>query len=258
LIRFLFHGRMNPDSFAIAMTDSRRHMNTRIPGSRLLRQGGAAAWITGSPRAGFNSVWPERPNPPASAVAALLDEVADAGLPFTLALRPGSAGVLTGLAAERGMRRAGDHPLMALETGGAKAPRPVPQLAIRLLPPHEATAVVKVAAAVFGATEETFLPSLDLLALDGLRCYLGEADGQPVATAVSVTTGQFTAIYSVATDPAFRRRGFGTALTARAVADGALAGAAWCWLKASASGYPVYRDLGFRTIETWTHWMSRP
>ena len=84
-----------------------------------------------------------------------------------------------------------------------------------------------------------------------------EANGRPVATALGVTAGEFTAIFNVATEPTYRRRGFGTALTARAVADGVLAGASWCWLQASDAGYPVYRNLGFRTIETWPYWVSR-
>ena len=114
----------------------------------------------------------------------------------------------------------------------------------------------KVAAAAFGCPEEMFLPSPGLMWLDGLRCYVGEADGRPVATALSVTAGEFTGIFNVATEPAYRGRGFGTAITARAVADGVLASATWCWLQSSQEGYPVYRDLGFRTIETWTHWVS--
>jgi ribosomal protein S18 acetylase RimI-like enzyme len=248
--------RMNADRFAAVMTDLRRHLNTCIPGSRLLCKDGAAASITGLPYAPFNSVWLEQPNPPVSAVAALLDEVAGAG-PFSLSLRPGSDAVLADLAVERGMKSDGELPLMVLDaTGRVGTARRVRGLAIRRLAPREGPVHAKVAAAAFGCPEEMFLPDPDLMWLDGVRCYVGETDGRPVATALSVTLGEFTGIFNVATEPAYRGRGFGTAVTARAVADGGLAGATWCWLQSSEEGYPVYRDLGFRTIETWTHWVS--
>jgi N-acetylglutamate synthase len=121
-------------------------------------------------------------------------------------------------------------------------------LVIRQLAPHEAP----VAAAAFGGQEEAFLPRADLIRRGQARCYVGEVDGQPVATALGVTAGEFSVILNVATDPLFRRRGFGTAVTARAVADGILAGAGWCWLEASEEGYPVFRNLGFRTVEKWS------
>jgi N-acetylglutamate synthase len=249
--------RMNADRFAAAKTELRRHLHTSIPGSLILRKEGAAAWITGLPYAAFNSVWLEQPNPPVSAVAALLDEVAGAGVPFTLTLRSSSDAVLTDLPAARGMRLARRTPFMVLDAAArVGAIRRAQGLAIRQLGPLEGPVHARVAAAAFGGPEEMFLLSPDLLRLDGVRCYMGEADGRTVATCVGVTVGEFTEILSVATDPAFRRRGFGTAVTARAVADGVLAGAAWCWLQASDDGYPVYRALGFRTIETWSHWVS--
>ena len=203
-------------------------------------------------------MWLEQPNPPASAVAALLDEATGAGVLFTLSLRPGSDTALADVAAARRMKPAEDLPLMVLDvTVRAGSVRRAGELAIRQLRPHEASAHAKVAAAAFGGPEAMFLPSRDLLWLDGVRCYVAEANGRPVATALGVTAGEFTAIFNVATEPTYRRRGFGTALTARAVADGVLAGASWCWLQASDAGYPVYRNLGFRTIETWPYWVSR-
>lgn len=248
---------MNADRFAAAMTDTARQLSTSIPGSRLLRREGAAAWITGIPYPSFNGVLLERPNPTATAVAALLDEVAGAGVPFTFSLRPGSDAVLADLAAARGMKTSGQLPLMVFDaTVGVGPIRQAEGLTIRQLEPDEAPVHARAAAAGFGGPEEMFLPTPDLLRVDGVRGYVGEADRQPVATALGVTAGEFTAIFSVATDPAFRCRGFGTALTARAVADGVRAGASWCWLQSSDDGYPVYRKLGFRTIETWTRWMS--
>lgn len=248
---------MNADLLAAATADVLRHLNTAIPGSRLLRKDGAVAWITGIPRPSSNIVWLERPNPAISAVVALLDEVAAADVPFSMLLRPGSDAALTDLAAARGMKPAGERPCMVLDatawdggTGGA------PGLAIRRLGPDEAQVHVRLSAAAAGVPEEPSLPFADLLRLDGLRCYVGEVDGRPVATAFGVTLGEFTAIFNVATDAAFRRRGFGTALSARAVTDGILAGSSWCWLQASEDGYPVYRNLGFQTIETWPVWVS--
>jgi GNAT superfamily N-acetyltransferase len=257
LIVSSLHGSMNADHLIPAMTDVWRQVNTRIPGSRLLRKDGAAAWITGIQSPAFNTVLLERVDPPVSSVAALLDEAAEAGVPFTLSLRPGCDPMLAGLAAARGMK-AGEHlPLMVLDaTAGIGAIKQARGLDIRQLAPHEAAQHTRVAAAAFGGPEERFMPSPDLMLVDGLRCYAGEVDGRSVATGIGITAGGSTGIFSVATDPEFQHRGFGTAVTARAVADGVLAGAAWCWLHASSDGYRVYRNLGFRTVETWSRWSS--
>jgi predicted GNAT family acetyltransferase len=62
--------------------------------------------------------------------------------------------------------------------------------------------------------------------------------------------------FNIATPPADRRRGYGAAVTARAVTDGLAAGARWSWLQSSVAGYPVYERLGFRTVESWQSWLS--
>lgn len=97
----------------------------------------------------------------------------------------------------------------------------------------------------------------DALKLDTVRCYVGEADGELAATALTITLGRSAGIFNVATVPSFRGRGFGTAVTARAVADALAMGATNCWLQSSPEGYPVYRKLGFETIETWPYWISQ-
>ena len=85
---------------------------------------------------------------------------------------------------------------------------------------------------------------------------MGEADGHPVTTGIGVTLGAFVGIFNVATPPAHRRRGYGAAVTARAVSDGLAAGASWSWLQSSPPGYQVYQRLGFRTVESWHTWLS--
>jgi ribosomal protein S18 acetylase RimI-like enzyme len=91
-----------------------------------------------------------------------------------------------------------------------------------------------------------------------VRCYVGELAGQPVTTGLTITTGAFTGIINITTDPRYRGRGFGTAITARAVTDGLAAGASWCWLQSSAQGYPIYKSYGFQLIESWPTWLSQP
>jgi ribosomal protein S18 acetylase RimI-like enzyme len=88
--------------------------------------------------------------------------------------------------------------------------------------------------------------SLEVAALDGLRYYLARVDGRDVATAAGFTLGGATTIFSVATPPEHRGKGYGSAITAHAVRDGFAAGAQFATLQSSAMGESVYRRLGFR------------
>ena len=58
----------------------------------------------------------------------------------------------------------------------------------------------------------------------GRTCYLGVVDGRDVATAVGFRHRGVTGIYAVSTVEGARRHGYGSALTARAMADGRAAG----------------------------------
>jgi GNAT superfamily N-acetyltransferase len=154
-----------------------------------------------------------------------------------------------------------DIPLMALEDPHQlDAAQSVSGLTIRELSPSEAHLHARLAAAGFEAPAEMFLQLMTpaLLAAAGVRCYLGEAGGQPVTTGLGVTLGSYTGIFNIATPPEQRRRGYAAAITARAVADGLAAGASWSWLQASTPGYKVYERLGFRTVEKWPCWLAVP
>jgi N-acetylglutamate synthase len=229
-----------------------------IPGARLLRADGVAAVITGIPMQTLNPVWLERPDPEAADVAGLLDEVRLRNVPFVLALRPGSGRALAELAVSRGLAVAGEVPLLAVDA--AADIRYPDELSIRLLAPAEARVHARLATIGFGLPDGIAQLSVneETLKSSAVRCYAGEIAGQPVATGLTITTGAFTGIVNVTTDPRYRGRGFGTAITARAVADGLAAGAAWCWLQSSPAGYPVYKSYGFRLIESWPVWVPRP
>jgi N-acetylglutamate synthase len=255
------HAGNDAEIFGASRAEITQELISVLPGGRFLCQDGVCAMVTGIPAPSFNGVWSSRPAPAVAAVAALLDEVCRAGVAYSLKLPPGCDQAYTRLAAARGMGPVADTTLMALDAagGGAAAAIPSPAgLEIQRLAPELARRHAVVAAAGFGTAPDIFLRAItpDLLRLASVRCYVGEVAGRPVTTGFSVTLGSCTGIFSVATVPGARGRGYGTAVTARAVADGLAAGSAWCWLEASAAGLPVYRRVGFRVIEPRRNWVS--
>ena len=78
--------------------------------------------------------------------------------------------------------------------------------------------------------------------------FMATIDGTPVATSLTFLHGDVAGIYNVATLPAFRGRGLGTATTAAAAAWGRDRGASVAILQATAMGYPIYRRMGFRSV----------
>jgi ribosomal protein S18 acetylase RimI-like enzyme len=223
------------------------------------REGGAQATVTGVPIATLNGVWVDHSSADPDAVAGLLERVCEAKVPHCLQLRPDSAPELAELATELGMTRADDMPLMVLEgTGGVRAVDAPSGLAIRRLAPAEAAVHADLAAAGFEDAAEHFrqLVTPALLNGQGIRCYVGELDGESVTTGLGATGDGAVGIFNIATPPAFRRRGYGAAVTARVIEDGARDGARWAWLQSSDAGYGVYERLGFRTLEIWECWIT--
>lgn len=95
--------------------------------------------------------------------------------------------------------------------------------------------------------------------LDGFVAYLRsvpnarylaatDADGVVRATAGAATFDQAAAVFFVNTDPAWRGRGVGTAMTAAALHAAAAAGAERACLDASGLGLSIYLRLGFRAV----------
>ena len=88
----------------------------------------------------------------------------------------------------------------------------------------------------------------DLLDRSGCVVYVGYANGDPVVSGLGWRTGRTIGVYSIATVPSARRRGYGAAMTARVVADGVADGCDVAALQASEMGRPIYERLGFRTV----------
>ncbi|MFI8933249.1 GNAT family N-acetyltransferase [Streptomyces sp. NPDC053474] len=77
--------------------------------------------------------------------------------------------------------------------------------------------------------------------------YLGVRDGVPVTCAATVAAEGRLFVVLVATDPAWERRGYGEAVTRKALHEGARATSLTrATLHATAAGAPVYPRIGFR------------
>jgi GNAT superfamily N-acetyltransferase len=89
----------------------------------------------------------------------------------------------------------------------------------------------------------------ELWARAGATVYVGYAEGHPVTSGFGVRSGRTIGVFTIATTPEARGRGFGAAMTARVVADGAAAGCDVAALQASSMGRPIYERMGFRLVQ---------
>lgn len=224
----------------------------------------AVAAVSGVPAPPLNGVWIAPSEGDATDVlepTRLLDRVAATGLPHCLQFPTGHA-ALAELAADRGLVRADDIPLMRLdrplnEPHGGVATLGSP-LAVRRLDPVEAPLHGHVAAVGFGAPEDLFAAMVgpEVTGRPEIALYLGEVGGEPVVTGLGVRGNDWVGMFNIATPPDHRRRGFATALTARMLSDAFAEGASWAWLQSSAAGRGVYRRLGFVDVAVWECWIT--
>jgi hypothetical protein len=145
---------VDADAAASALAASWQHFVGAMPGWAK-REGGVLAAMSGVALANCNGVWAGQVDPDEDLVAALLSEVATAGLPCCLQLRLGASLALTNLRGARGMVPGAQVPLMVLEGSGALgAAQHVDRLEIRELTPEAVQEHVTIAASGFGAPEE--------------------------------------------------------------------------------------------------------
>jgi N-acetylglutamate synthase len=205
----------------------------------------------------FNGVVVE--SEPCSGVAASVREVEEHGVPCGVVVREGRHPAVEAQVAELELTERDPMPGMTVAPDELADP-PVSGLEIVLVEDEDGLVeAARTAAAGDAAAAEVLRPlyAPEILELAGNRVYLGRVDGETLATAIGYQTGRDVAIFSVATLPDHRRRGYGAAISAHACREGFANGADLAWLQTSPIGESVYRALGFR--HTVTHLMlGRP
>lgn len=215
--------------------------------------------ITGISAPTLNGVWSGSERLTATEAAAGLDEVAPTGLPHCLQFSTSAPDAVGRLAADRGLNRSPDIPLMRLDGAPTASPRPAAAEALfRTLDPHEGGVHGDLFARGFDAPLEMVAPLVvpAVLASPAVDVYVGEADGVAVTTGLGVRVGDSLGIFSIATPPEHRGKGYGTAMTAHIVTEGRRAGAHLAWLQSSEAGLRCYERLGFRTVDRWQCWTT--
>ncbi|MER5552808.1 GNAT family N-acetyltransferase [Streptomyces sp. NPDC002793] len=130
-------------------------------------------------------------------------------------------------------------------------PEPVhPDLTfVRVTTDAHLTAYADLNSQAYGFPLEDGRDGLDGSALwkDRVHAYLGLRDGEPVTCAATVDVAGRLFVVLVATAPAWGRRGYGEAVTRKALYEGGRAtGLTRATLHATEAGAPVYPRIGFR------------
>jgi GNAT superfamily N-acetyltransferase len=172
----------------------------------------------------------------------------------------GEAAPLERAAEAAGLERMSVNPGMVLAPIPEEEKNPVEELSVSIVDTQEELLTyIKVLA-------EGFETPLDLLAplnkpeslgdLDVTR-YIGRAGGQPVVTGLRTTANRVGVIFNVVTLPAWRRRGFGRAITMRAARDGIAEGCVASFLQSSIIGFSMYLHAGYRHVTDFHVWMLK-
>jgi uncharacterized membrane protein len=210
------------------------------------------------PVAELNGVWPNDEAATLAAIDEVRRELVDAGSPFALQLRAGSTDAFRDELERRGLRETHRNDGMLVRRRELVEPRRTDaEVEVEVVTDDATLEIfVRTAAAGFGSSLEhnaaQFTPRLRRL--PGESVILVRAAGEPVSTAACLVRGDAVGIFGVATTPQGRGRGYGSLATWRACAIGFEAGARFAYLRSSALGNPVYRGLGFRTVETYSWW----
>jgi len=230
-----------------SFVDAWRRLANREHGVRA-RFGSVEVAATGLPVSFFNPIFvlrrPERDDDLSEAVSVLRS----AGLPFVVHIRRDLGATVLTAAEALQLRQVGVLPGMALSLP-VDIPT-LPDLEIgRVGDPASYEAFIAVGAEGFEMPAELvadIMPAT-LFDEDAVRAYVASADGHAVATSVGIQIERALGIFNVATRPASRGAGFGTAVSWHAI-EHADPGTSMAVLQSSEMGLGLYERMGFRTV----------
>jgi GNAT superfamily N-acetyltransferase len=217
-------------------------------------------YITGLPDPYGNIVWNAHlgDNPTDAEIAAILAPVASRNVPALWVAGPTSEpSNLPKRLLSHGFAAADACPAMAIELKEVRAV-PIPKeaaveevcddsaLAAWLEVLAEGSSIVPEVAAAFGHWPK----HLGLSPRSPMRAFLARLDGEPVSCSLLFLDAGIAGIYCVATKPAARGKGLGSAMTMLPLLEARKAGYQVGVLQASAMGEPIYRKIGFHTFGT--------
>jgi GNAT superfamily N-acetyltransferase len=165
------------------------------------------------------------------------------------------------LLAKRGLRPVAHCPGMVAERL-SRPRRPLPAVEFRpVLGAVERLAFCHIMVATFEMPFESarrfYQP--DELWASGFTGYVGYVGGNAVATAATMVAAEVVGVYAVATLPAWRRRGFGEAVTRHALAEARrVSGIERSVLQSTQSGLSLYRQMGYRQVTIFDVYKSDP
>jgi GNAT superfamily N-acetyltransferase len=222
----------------------------------VIRAGGVVTILTGLPFDWFNQILVEHEEATPDGVLAGVARARERGDPFVVRLRQGMDDrfipTLTQAGLELARQETPTPGMVAFPIDhDAISRHAAPELEIlRVTDAAGIDVHRRVVTAGFGSEPSVALGTAcpDLLDRSGCVVYVGYANGDPVVSGLGWRTGRTIGVYSIATVPSARRRGYGAAMTARVVADGVAEGCNVAALQASEMGRPIYERQGFRTV----------
>jgi len=210
------------------------------------------------PLPSFNGIWAET-DAAAEDLESVQAEIKGMGLPFGVTVRGHRTPAVEERARSLGLTTELQTPGMVVTPEELRLPDT--ELEILQIKTADGLAqALAVAATGFEIPAELLaaLYLFEVAELEGIEYYLARLEEEDVCTAIGYTVDDAVGIFNVATPPKFRRRGYGSIVTAHAIRAGFDAGADFAYLQSSSLGESVYRRLGFRQVDVYTILMGGP